>query len=131
MNNRAGLVKIFGFCIFTILMMLGILYLLAAPVNPSLSLMRLMTGTILIIIAMFLLITFLFISNRIFNKDILVKNNLQPQERNISIKRAPLELICQECGNLIKITDDLLNKNDVICEKCGNLIKIPKDNLNW
>ena len=43
----------------------------------------------------------------------------------------PNELVCPECGELIKITDDFHSKTFVYCDQCGKEIQIPKDNVNW
>lgn len=128
MSDRNPALKVCNVILFVILMVIGLLYILAAPVNPVTASSRILTGTILIIAAIALLVIITLVLNRSKYK---VEKTIVSETTKKAIPIAPDELICKNCGHAIDLTEDLKKRKKVICESCGEELKIPKDNINW
>jgi len=127
MEDSSVFLKIGNICLFVILTFLGVIFLLAAPVDPSSAVSRLLVGIILIIVAIVILVIISLIIQRKKYKVVKVIKDISGQEQ----KYVPSEIVCKNCNNQIELTEDLKKKDKVICEMCGEEIKIPKDNVNW
>ncbi|MHA1146782.1 MAG: hypothetical protein ACTSR8_00890 [Promethearchaeota archaeon] len=129
MKINPNILQVLSILLFIILMIFGILFLLAAPVNPATAFSRIITGIILIIVAIALLV----ITSLLIQKSkIKVVKITHTDKGSVKIEqKVPLEIICKSCSNPIEISEELSKKNEIICEKCGELIKIPKDNVRW
>ena len=121
--------KILNIIVFIVLCTLGVLFLLASPVDPVRMQSRIIVGSILIVLSLVSLITIsLLISRNEYGNVRYVKKSDKIQEEIFYSK----EVVCPECGELIKITDNIkANGRFVYCDQCGKEIQIPKDNVNW
>lgn len=128
MENKQTLIKVITSFLFICLVVLGILFLLAAPANPSLTLSRMIIGSVFIIFGIIILVSGFTIANKRYSKVIKVIET--SGEKKDTEKHFPT-LICQNCQKSIKLTEKLYNKEVVICERCGEEVKVPKDKLNW
>lgn len=128
MENKQTLIKVITSFLFICLVVLGILFLLAAPANPSLTLSRMIIGSVFIIFGIIILVSGFTIANKRYSKVIKVIET--SGEKKDMEKHFPT-LICQNCQKSIKLTEKLYNKEVVICERCGEEVKVPKDKLNW
>lgn len=122
--------KLVKYFVFFILTMLGVLFLLAAPVDPSSAVIRLIIGVILIFAGIVVFVVFSLIIQK-KNVKVVKVSEEKSKDNNTKIAHVPSVLICQDCKNEIILTEALKMKEYVICETCGKEIKIPKDNVNW
>jgi DNA-directed RNA polymerase subunit RPC12/RpoP len=120
--------KILNIIVFIILCTLGVLFLLAAPVDPIRMQSRIIIGSILLVVS---LISLVSISLLIHRSEQLGPSSTGEIPQTPEKLYVPKELVCPECGELIKITDDLKQKTYVYCDQCGKEILIPKDSVNW
>ena len=129
MENNALILKIGTVILFIILTLFGILYLLAAPVDASVAVIRIITGVILILVAIVILVIGFLLIQR--SKLGIIKTSKSKRSIESRKKYTPAEIVCKNCSNTIELTEALAKKKDVVCEKCGEIIKIPKDSVNW
>ncbi len=129
MADSSIILKIMNYGVFIILTGLGVLFLLASPVDPARMVSRLIVGVVLIVIAIIILVVIsLVIQRREYKIVKVVKGSNERDDQSVNI---PSEIVCTNCRNPIEITDKLKRENKVICEKCGLEIKIPKSKVRW
>ncbi len=129
MSDSSLFLKIVNYSLFIILSGLGVLFILASPADASVAGLRLITGNVLIFIAILMLVVISLVIQRREYK--IVKVIKKGKESFEQPEHVPQEIICKNCGNPIELTDYLKKKREVICEKCGAENIIPKDNVNW
>lgn len=118
--------QIFNYGLFVVLCGLGVLFLLASPVDPSMMVSRLIVGIILIVLSIVILVILsLLIQRRTYTVVKTLKEEVSTEEFY------PFEIICNNCRSPIEITEDLKTRENVICHKCGEENIIPKDNIKW
>lgn len=120
--------KILGILVFIVLTALGVLFLLAAPVDPTRALSRLITGSLLITGGIIILVVLLLITKRLETRVVKVEKVEKKKQKRAEVFN---QMVCKNCGRAIELTGSLSRKDVAICEGCGEEIKIPKDEINW
>ncbi len=128
MTESGSFLKVFNLALFVILTGLGVLYLLAAPVKPLIAGVRIITGVVLIAVAIGL---FVVISLVIQRKKVKVVKVVGVGTERLNTENIPSEIVCKNCDTVVELSDDYKKRNKVICENCGEELTIPKDNVNW
>lgn len=128
MSESNIFLKIIAIILFVVLTFFGVVYILASPVDPTQTVLRLTIGVLLIIIAITLLIIILRLIQRTKYKIVKVKEHKDLEEET---RYVPSEMICKNCGTALEISEEMKNKEIVYCEKCGEAIKLPKDKVKW
>ncbi len=128
MSESNIFLKIIAIIVFVVLTFFGVVYILASPVDPTQTGLRLTIGVLLIIIAITLLVIILCLIQRTKYKIVKVKESKDLEEET---RYVPSEMICKNCGTSLEISEEMKNKEIVYCEKCGEAIKLPKDKVKW
>ena len=120
--------KILNIIVFVVLCSLGVLFLLASPVDPIKTQSRIVVGSIFLFCSLSSLIIITLLMKRNENCTAKFEEAKQQVQDEIFFVK---ELVCSECGELIKIPENMQNKSFIYCEQCGKEIQVPKDNLKW
>lgn len=128
MSDSNIFLKIIAIIVFVVLTFFGVVYILASPVDPTQTVLRLIIGVLLIIIAITLLVIILRLIQRTKYKIVKVK---EPKDLEEETRYVPSEMICKNCGTPLEISEEMKKKKIVYCEKCGEAIKLPKDKVKW
>lgn len=128
MSDSNIFLKIIAIIVFVVLTFFGVVYILASPVDPTQTGLRLIIGVLLIIIAITLLVIILRLIQRTKYKIVKVK---EPKDLEEETRYVPSEMICKNCGTPLEISEEMKKKEIVYCEKCGEAIKLPKDKVKW
>ncbi len=128
MSDSNIFLKIIAIIVFVVLTFFGVVYIIASPVDPTQTVLRLIIGVLLIIIAITLLVIILRLIQRTKYKIVKVK---EPKDLEEETRYVPSEMICKNCGTPLEISEEMKKKKIVYCEKCGEAIKLPKDKVKW
>lgn len=129
MEKKQTLIKIITSLVFLILIILGVLFLIAAPANPSLTVSRLIIGTLFIVFGIIIFALGLITANKKYT--IVSEGIKSDQKAEETVQEENITLICQNCKKAIRLNEKLYDKDTVICERCGESIQVPKDKLKW
>ncbi len=123
--------KIFNYCITFLLIAFGILFVMAAPVDPTTSVTRLITGVVLIVAGIVFFAVFSLVIERRKYKVVKVKEQQNGEKK----KYYPKEIICKNCKQKTEITDllkeQIKEKETIYCENCGQSIVLDNLDVNW
>lgn len=117
--------KFLNVVVFVILCFMGVVFLVAAPVDPTQMVSRLIIGIVLIVAAIVILAVISLVIQR--RKYTIVKVQYEDEEKKI----LPNHIICPNCGASIELTDLLKEQKVIYCEKCGYPIKLSFDGVKW
>lgn len=125
----AKFVKVISVLGFIILCGIGVLFLMAAPVDASRMTSRLIIGVVLIVLS----ILFLALAGRAieFSKYKFKEYKKSASSSDEAESYLPDQIICNKCGQKIQLSDYMKKQDVVYCENCGDQIKLDKDNINW
>ncbi len=129
MEKSYRFLRVISYILFIVFISIGLLYLLAAPVIPALTLSRLIIGITLIVLGILILVVISILIQR--KRQAIVRIPEQAQFGTTDQSTVPVEIICRECQAPIEITEDLRGKKSVICESCGTENLIPRSKVKW
>lgn len=120
-----SILKFLNVFVFIILCGIGVLFLVAAPVDPAQMTSRLIIGVILIVAAIVILALISLVIQR--RKYMVVHVQYEDEEKKI----LPKHIICPNCHASMELTDFMKEQNQIYCEKCGTPIKLSHDGIKW
>lgn len=129
MEKPYAFLRILSYILFIIFVIIGLLYILASPVVPALTISRIVTGISLIMLGLIILVIISILIQRkqqvIHERTDTLNKGYQEQDE------IPNMIICRECNSSIEIPDDYRGKKRIICENCGTENTIPKSKVKW